>query len=52
MKPRKSKSSYQIALELELEAKKLLEISRTLKGHKRPGRKPVAKSTQAGKVKK
>lgn len=40
MKPPKSKSANQIALELETEAKRLLEISRTLKGKKKPGRKP------------
>lgn len=47
MKPPKSKSANQIALELELEAKRLIEISRDLKGHKKPGRKPQAQKKVA-----
>ena len=43
MKPPKSKSANQIALEMEMEAKRLLEISRALKGKKKPGRKPKEK---------
>jgi hypothetical protein len=40
MQPVKSKSANQIALEFETEAKRLMEISRTLRGRKKPGRKP------------
>ena len=40
MKPSKSKSANQIALDLETEAKRLLDIARTLRGKKTPGRKP------------
>lgn len=36
----KSKSANQIAIECETEAKKLMELSRTLRGKKAPGRKP------------
>lgn len=43
MKPPKSKSANQIALELETEAKKMLEISRALRGRKKPGRKNTPK---------
>lgn len=48
MKP-KNKSANQIALELETEAKRLLEISRNLKGKKTPGRKPGTSTTKAAK---
>ena len=46
MKPSKSKSAHEIAAELETEAKKMLEISRTLRGKKTPGRKPKTTPTR------
>jgi hypothetical protein len=40
VKPPKSKSANQIGLELEMEARRLLQISREMRGKKAPGRKP------------
>lgn len=45
MKTPQSKSANEIAIELETEAKRLLELSRMLKGKKQPGRKPANRPT-------
>lgn len=49
MKPPPNKSAYQIGIEIETEAKRLLEISRDLKGKKKPG--PKSQSPKPSKVK-
>lgn len=45
MKTLQSKSANEIAIELEMEAKRLLELSRMLKGEEQSGRKPADRPT-------